>query len=118
MRFLRSAEETGSYSGTQETRAGHFQFRRPLLCESGADLEERTSRELAKTNASVICPVPFRAFCIAPLFLNAGGTPPAFQHAINLVSHRIAGFHPAYSAHEEPIVFRMPVANGRDHRCS
>jgi hypothetical protein len=44
------------------------------------------------------------------------GSPPAFQHAINLVSHRISSFHPADSAHKKLVIFRMPVANGRDHR--
>jgi hypothetical protein len=43
---------------------------------------------------------------------------PAFQHAINLVAKRTSGVHSIKPLHEEPVILRVSVANGRDHRRS
>ena len=47
-----------------------------------------------------------------------GSPAPSFQHPINLVANRVSGFHPTNPSHKEPVIFRMPVANSRDHRRS
>ena len=45
-------------------------------------------------------------------------TLPKFEHPINLVANCVSGIHAAKSLHQKAIVLRMPVADGRHHRCS
>jgi hypothetical protein len=95
-----------------------------LTAELREQLEQDPGR-LAVVSVEAIAPEPasfsWRDHLLSqnpgwgPGFLTAA---PAFQHAINLVADSVSGLHPVNPAHKEPIIFRMPVANGRDHRSS